>query len=134
MKLSQQQMAARMGRAAEYAAMAWLLRNNDVWVSDMPDAASTDLMVVPRRNPRRRLSVQVKMAYRKRGTKKLCVNLSKADGGRYNADEVDFVLAVDMAALHFWVLPVGMLAGQSRIVLGDKYVGCGYTWDQAVIL
>ncbi len=134
MKQSQQRRAARMGRAAQYAAMAWLLRNNDVWVSDLPDASPIDLVVVPRANPRRRLSVQVKMAYRKAGAKRLTVNLTRADGSRYDGSEVDLVVAVDLSGMNFWVLPVGLLNGQGRIVLGDKYVPCGFTWDQAVTL
>lgn len=122
-----------MGRAAQMVGMAWLLRNHDVWVSEMPDASQVDAVVIPNARPEKRFAVQFKLAYRKKGAKKLVVNLTRADGKRYAARAVDAVIAVDLATLTFWVLPVATLGGQGRIVLGEKWVSCAYTWDQGMV-
>lgn len=130
--MSQQQRAPRVGRAAACLAMAWLLKNHDVWVSELPDASSIDAVVIPRLRPEKRFTVQFKAAFRRKGERKLCVNVSTSDGRRYAAREVDAVIAVDLKSLTFWVLPVPALQGQGRIVLGEKWLTCAYSWEQGV--
>lgn len=123
----QQHNAARRGRQAEYLAAAWLL-GHDVWVSIMPDAASTDLMVQRRDFPQRRLSIQVKAVYHKteRGRTFRTVNTSRSDGSVYDSGLVDYVLAVDLDTLTFWLLPAKL--GKTRLRLTGKYSGYAYGW------
>lgn len=126
-KLRQQQLAPRLGRSAEHLAAAWLLRNNDVWVCNMPDAASVDMVVVPRDRPSKRYSVQVKAVFDAGGTHRT-VNVAKSSGVRYDRDEVDFVLAVDLEAVMFWLIPVSALGTAGRVRLGKKYSGYLLGW------
>lgn len=133
----QQHDATRRGRSAEYLAAAWLLRNHDVWVSVMPDAASTDLMIQLQSNPRKRLSVQVKRVFDRaltlksgRRTSYRTVNLSRSDGSKYTPELADYVLAVDEDNLMFWLLPVR--AGMpGRIRLTKTYSGYAFGWSDA---
>jgi len=128
--MRQQELAPRLGRAAEHVVAAWLLRNNDVWVSAMPDAASVDLVVVPRARPDKRYSIQVKMVFdaKSKAGQHRTVNVSKASGIRYNPSEVDFLVAVDIESLTFWMIPVRALKNLGRVRLGKKYSGYALGW------
>ena len=125
-KASQQQGAARLGRAAECLVASWLLLRHDVWVSIMPDASSVDMLVTRRAMPERILRLQVKATY-DRGGRKL-VNLSKTSGLKYTAEEVDFIVAVDVEARIFWVLPVALTSKFTRLTLGERFSGYAYDW------
>lgn len=132
-KLRQQEIAPRLGRAAEHMAASWLLRNNDVWVCTMPDAASVDMVVVPRERPSKRYSVQVKAVFDAGGTHRT-VNVAKSSGVRYDPAEVDYVLAVDMVAVMFWLIPVRALNGAGRVRLGKKYSGYAHGWHDPCVV
>ena len=127
--LTQQQSAPRIGRAAEFAVMAWLLRNHDVWATQMADASGVDLLVQLTVDTSRTIRVQVKTVFQIEG--KRVVNLKKTNGSRYQAKDVDYVVAVDLAALVFWVLPTRLTQGVGRLRLGAKYIGYAHEWESA---
>lgn len=132
--VSQQQSAARVGRAAEYLFMAWLLlRHENVWVSKMPDASSVDLLL-QRNGKKRVLRLQIKMTYTSKIGKRL-VNLAKSDGSKYTPDEIDFLVAIDTEHAVFWILPVSLASKFGRITLDGRYSGYAYDWhDKHAVL
>lgn len=129
---SQQQSAARLGRAGELLVGAWFLLRHDVWVSIMPDASSVD-MLVQRRTSDRILRMQIKATYARKG--RTMVNLAKTNGDKYTAEEIDYVVAVDVEQRVFWVLPVSLAGKFTRLTLDERYVGYRYGWfDRHVII
>jgi hypothetical protein len=126
---TQQQNAPRIGRAAEFLALAWLLRNHDVWATQMPDSSSVDLLVQLTVNTREAIRIQVKSTFQIDGHR--TVNLKKTDGSRYTRDDVDYVIAVDQEHLLFWVLPVHLTSQVGRLRLGGKYSGYAHDWSMS---
>jgi len=128
MKTSQQHRAARTGRAAEMYAAAWLLRNHDVWVAFMPDAASSD-MIVTRAFDDRKFVIQVKAAYPLAKGGHRTVNLTRTNGTRYAERSLDWVLAVDLTSRMIWLLPSHLTSKFKRLRLTEKYSGYAFDWN-----
>ncbi len=130
-KLTQQQIAPRLGRAAEHLALAWILRNHDVWATQMADASGIDLLVQRTVDTSRTLRIQVKAVFKIAGRR--VVNLKKTNGSRYTPKDVDWVLAVDLESRTFWLLPTHLTSDLGRLSLGRKYSGYAHGWDDAAV-
>lgn len=123
---SQQQNAARIGRSAEKLVAAWLLLRHDVWVSEMADASSLDMLVQKGNDAQRLVRLQIKATFLRKG--KTAVDLRKSSGAKYTVAEVDFVVAVDLERAVFWVLPIALAGKFTGIQLDKRYSGYAYDW------
>lgn len=131
-KKPQQHTAARTGRAAEFLALAWILRNHDVWATQMPDSSGIDLLIQLTVNTRRTIRIQVKSVFYIDGRR--VVNLKKTNGSTYSPEDVDYVLAVDMDSHIFWLFPSQLTARFGRISLGKKYSGYALGWNDSSLM
>jgi hypothetical protein len=126
---SQQQNAARIGRSSEHLVIAWLLRNTDTWVTQMPDSSGIDLLVQRTVNTARTYRLQVKTVFFAGGYR--AVNLCRTDGSKYTERELDWIVAVDLDSQTFWMLPTHLTQKFGRLRLTAKYSGYAHRWDDA---
>jgi hypothetical protein len=125
--LTQQTNAGRVGRSAEHLAAAWLLANNNVYVSMVSDPSEVDMVVLPRgANP---ITVQVKTAYIRQDGDwiGMVANCARSSGERYC---VDYLLVVVLSTFEFYLIPTAAITEKSRIRV-FRYGAYRHYWGDA---
>jgi len=64
------------------------------------------------------ITAQIKAVYKKKG--RSTINLVRSSGARYRHTDVDYLFAVGDGFI--WMIPFHLVAGYSRLSLGDKWV------------